>query len=108
MGLRNGFEEISRMGVVGCSNRVEFEQWVWWDAQIGLGIARQRWRGLPTRMGLNKMGLSKKRMEGRGTEYSSSRGREEDDNLTVRVCLGITSGGVCLSSLSLSLYGCVV
>ena len=39
----------------------------------------------------------------------SSRGGDEDDDLTgpERMCLGITSGGVCLRSLSLSLFGCI-
>ena len=46
------------------SNRVEFEQEKMEgmtklegtsdEAQTGLGIARRRWRGLPTRLGLNR------------------------------------------------------
>ena len=107
VGLRNGFSEISRMGLVGCLNRVEFEQWVWWDAKTGLGIARQRWMGLLTRMGLNKMGLSKKRKEGRGTEHSLSRGRDEDGDLIGEDLLGNHfKWSVLELSLTLSLRVC--
>ena len=81
---------------------------MWWDAQTGLGIARQRWKGLPTRMGLNKMGLSKKRKEGRGIKNSPLCGGEEDDVLTDEDVLGLSSGGVSEVVLSLSLFRCVV
>ena len=65
MGLENGFEESTKNGCGGMqSNRVEFEQEKMEgmtklegtsdEAQTGLGIARRRWRGLPTRLGLNR------------------------------------------------------
>ena len=62
-------------------------------------------------MGLNKMVLSKKIKEGRGTEHSPSRERDEDGDLTSEDVLRLSSDGVsrlCLSSLSLSLFRCVV
>jgi len=65
VGLRNGFSENTKNGCGGMqSNRVEFEQEKMEgatklegtsdEAQTGLGIARQRLRGLPTRLGLNR------------------------------------------------------
>ena len=65
VGLRNGFSESTKNGCGGMqSNRVEFEQEKMEgttklegtsdEAETGLGIARQRLRGLPTRLGLNR------------------------------------------------------
>ena len=55
------------------------------------------------RMGLNKMGLSKKRKEGRGTEHSPSHGEDKDGDLTGEDVLGLSLGGVSEAVLELSL-----
>ena len=59
-----------------------------------------------------RMGLSKKRKEGRGTEHKPSRGRDEDSDLTSEDVIGLSFGGVSKAvlelSLTLSLFGCVV
>ena len=54
-------------------------------------------------MGLNKMGLSKKRKEGRGTEHSPSRGEDKDGDLTGEDVLGLSLGGMSEAVLELSL-----
>ena len=61
---------------------------------------------------MTRMGLSKKRNEGRGIKYSPSRRGDEDDILTNEDMLGLSSGGVSKAvlelSLTLSLFGCQV
>ena len=55
-----------------------------------------------------RMGLSKKRKEGRGIKNSPLCGGDEDDVLTDEDVLGLSSGGVSEVVLSLSLFRCVV
>ena len=49
---------------------------------MGLGIARRRLRGLPTRVGLNRWVYASNKKEGRGTKHSPSHGGDEDGDLT--------------------------
>ena len=94
---------------------------MWWVdpvwALLDLVLLGRSWvlckmEGTTTRIGLNKMGLSKKRKEGRGIKNSLLCGGDEDDVLTDEDVLGLSSGGVSKAvlefSLTLSLFGCQV
>ena len=96
MGLRNGFEESTKNGCGGMqSNRVEFEQ----EKMEGM----TKLEGTSDEAGFEQMGLSKQIKEGRGTEHSPSRGRDEDGDLTGEDELQVACA--CALSQSLS-FGC--
>ena len=104
---RSGFEEwvfrVSGMGVVGCNqirlslNKKKWRGWLSWrglrTTPYGLGITRRRWRGLPTRVGLNRWVYASNKKEGRGTEQSPLRGGDENSNLTGKDELQVACAG---------------
>ena len=70
-------------------------------ASSELGLSKKD--GTMMRMGLNKIGLSKKRKEVRGKYYSPLCVRDEYSDLTDEDVLGLSSGGVSEAVLELSL-----